>query len=94
MRLLFLALFLTIGSVSSSFADVQKNKIEIRGDWYSTTGYHSDGTSASIQYEVDSYGSIINIEIGYNGSWYSTYIKHDSNNRRYVKNPNNKRYYF
>jgi hypothetical protein len=99
MKKLATVLLVTVISFSiSGFTKINlnnENKItSYLSDWEYTTGYHSDGTSASIRYTISIYGDISDIEIKSSGYWYSTYIKLDNNGRQYVKNSNNKRYYF
>lgn len=93
MRILLFALFLSFSSISYGNAELKEFIIEYSTSWNYTTGYHSDGTSSSIRYTTDGYGNVMDIEIDYQGYWYTTYVNWD-NNRKYVKNPNNKRYYF
>lgn len=93
MRVLLFALFIAFAGISYGNTDAKIIKFEQSSSWSYTTGYHSDGTSTSIRYTTDFYGDISNIEILYQGYWYTTNVKWDYN-RKYVKNPNNKRYYF
>ena len=94
MKVLLLALVLSFSSFLNINAELLYFEIEYSTSWNYTTGYHSDGTSASIRYTTDSSGYIVDIEIEYQGYWYTTSVKQDVNGRSYVKNPNNKRYYF
>ncbi|WP_299524874.1 hypothetical protein [uncultured Lutibacter sp.] len=93
MRILLFTLFLAFSSISYGNVESKSFKTEYSTSWNYTTGYHSDGTSSPIRYTIDAYGDISDIEIEYQGYWYTTYVKWD-NSRKYVKNPNNKRYYF
>lgn len=93
MKKLLLILFLAFNCLSYGNVELKDFKTEYSNSWNYTTGYHSDGTSSSIRYRVDSYGNVSGIQIQYQGYWHNTSLNWD-NNRKYVKNPNNKRYYF
>lgn len=93
MRILLLALFLTFSSISYGVAESKGIKTEYTTSWIYTTGYHSDGTSSRIRYSTDSYGDILHIQILFEKAWLKTSLNWDKS-RKYVKNPNNKRYYF
>lgn len=93
MRILLLVLFLTFSGISYGAAASKSIKTEYLTSWIYTTGYHSDGTSSEIRYSTDSYGDILHIQILFEGAWITTSLNWD-NSRKYVKNPNNKRFYF
>jgi len=94
MKILFIVMALAFSSISQGNVEFKNYKTEFLVSWNYTTGYHSDGTSSSIRYTTDVYGYIVDIQIKYQEYWYIAYVKQDDNGRNYVKNPNNKRYYF
>ena len=102
MKRLLLIAILAIGTFTTSNANdiIVSNAAETsiaQGKWYSTTGYHSDQTSISIQYYVASNSNKASAVKYYNGyGWCAGSIYYDMqhNGRRYTKNMNNKRYYF
>lgn len=94
MKILFLAIALSFANFSNGSVVQENTLIAYSESWNYTTGYHSDGTSASIRYTTDKNGYIVDIEIQSQGYWYATYVKQDENGRNYVKNNFNKRYYF